>query len=532
MHLKDLIAPEYYNFANEVEKYAKDPEKIAIKYVSENGDVKNISYRTLAEEVNRYANALYHLGLRKGDRVLLITQKVPESYVVYLACIKAGLVFIPCSEMLRANDLVYRINHSEAKAVIVYNGLTNEIDKIAEPTPSLKHKLIAGDFTKEGWENLTDQAKNEDTTFNKVRTHRDDMAMLPYTSGTTANPKAVVHTHNWFYAHLQVAPKLWLDIQEDDLVWATAAPGWQKWVWSPFVSTLGMGATAFVYNGKFSPEKYLQLLQDFEINVLCATPTEYRFMAKLENLDQYKLPALRSAVSAGEPLNAQVIDTFQQCFGITVRDGYGQTENTLVVGTLPGMPLKKGSMGKPVPGYRVEVINQDGEPCQPGEVGDIALHKDTPTLFKEYYKDEERTKKAYRGDWYLTGDQARKDEDGYFWYEGRSDDIIISSGYTIGPFEVEDALTKHPLVRECAVVASPDPDRGAVVKAFVVLVDNNISKNEKLVKELQEHVKQITAPYKYPRKIEFVEELPKTISGKIRRVELREKELRKVKINK
>jgi len=269
----------------------------------------------------------------------------------------------------------------------------------------------------------------------------------------------------------------------------------------------------------------LQLLQKYQINVLCCTPTEYRFMAKLNNLSDYSLPALRSAVSAGEPLNVQVIETFQKEFGITVRDGYGQTENTLLIGTLPGTKLKKGSMGKAIPGYQVEIINHEGKPCAIGEVGDIAVHKSTPTLFKEYYKDFERTQKAYRGDWYLTGDQAKKDEDGYFWYEGRSDDIIISSGYTIGPFEVEDALTKHPLVRECAVVASPDPDRGYVVKAFIVLVDSDIEKGEELIAELQEHVKNLTAPYKYPRKIEFVEELPKTASGKIRRVELRKKEM-------
>lgn len=528
--MRDLLAPEFYNFANEVKKYADEPDKIAIKWVNERGTEQDITYRELVTDMNRYASALYNLGLRKGDRVLLITQKVPESYIVYLACLKAGLVFIPCSEMLRAQDLQYRINHSEAKAVIVYNHLTSEVNKLGGTTPSLKFKLIAGEYREEGWLNLTELAKNEEPHFDKIETHRDEMAMLPYTSGTTGNPKAVVHTHNWFYAHLQVAPKMWLDIKEDDLVWATAAPGWQKWVWSPFVSTIGMGATAFVYSGRFETDTYLQLLQDYQVNVLCCTPTEYRFMAKHEKLQQFDLSALRSAVSAGEPLNAQVIDTFEKYFGLTVRDGYGQTENTLIVGTLPGMKVKKGSMGKPVPGYRVDIINLKGEVCKPGEVGDIAIHKDTLTLFREYYRDEVRTKQAFRGDWYLTGDQARKDEDGYFWYEGRSDDIIISSGYTIGPFEVEDALTKHPLVRECAVVASPDPDRGSIVKAFIVLVDDNLSKTDAFVKELQDHVKQLTAPYKYPRKVEFVKELPKTISGKIRRVELRKLELERANL--
>jgi acetyl-CoA synthetase len=317
---------------------------------------------------------------------------------------------------------------------------------------------------------------------------------------------------------------MWLDVQAGDVVWATASPGWQKWVWSPFLSTIAVGATAYVYHGKFDPNEYLQRLQDEEINVLCCTPTEYRLMAKVENIHQYKLPELRSTVSAGEPLNRQVIETFKEAFQVDVRDGYGQTENTLLIGTLRGMEIKPGSMGKPTPGNEVTIINEEGLPVLPGEVGDIAVHKDAPALFKEYYKDPERTAMSFRGDYYITGDQAKLDEDGYFWFEGRSDDIIISSGYTIGPFEVEDALTKHAAVRECAVVASPDEVRGNVVKAFIVLRNENEYNKDELVSVLQDHVKQLTAPYKYPRRIEFVEELPKTSSGKIRRVELRKQE--------
>ena len=260
------------------------------------------------------------------------------------------------------------------------------------------------------------------------------------------------------------------------------------------------------------------------MNVICCTPTEYRFIAKEESLANYDLSSLRSAVSAGEPLNREVIDTFDKLFSLQVRDGYGQTENTLLVGTMIGMEARPGSMGKPTPGNRVEIINENGEPAAVGEVGDIAVHISTPALFKEYLNDPERTKMQFRGEYYVTGDQAKKDEDGYFWFEGRGDDIIISSGYTIGPFEVEDALTKHPAVRECAVVGSPDEVRGSVVKAFIVLRDPEQEKAEGIVEELQEHVKQLTAPYKYPRKVEFVSELPKTSSGKIMRVELRKRE--------
>lgn len=321
---------------------------------------------------------------------------------------------------------------------------------------------------------------------------------------------------------MRTAATKWLGVESGDIVWATAAPGWQKWIWSPFLSTITLGATALVYNGPFDAVKYLDILKEEGVNVLCCTPTEYRIMAKVENLNEYKLPALRSAVSAGEPLNRQVIEAFQNAFGINVRDGYGQTENTLLVGTLQDMELKPGSMGLPTPGNPVEIINENGNPTAAGEVGDIAVHKSCPALFKEYYLDKDRTNAAFRGEWYLTGDQASRDEDGYFWFEGRSDDIIISSGYTIGPFEVEDALMKHPSIQECAVVGAPDEIRGTIVKAYVVLRESvDASNREQLIKELQDHTKTITAPYKYPRVIEFMDELPKTASGKIRRVELR-----------
>ncbi|HEY9577259.1 MAG TPA: AMP-binding protein, partial [Pseudobacillus sp.] len=340
----------------------------------------------------------------------------------------------------------------------------------------------------------------------------------------TGNPKGVVHTHAWGYAHLKTAAPNWLGIRDGDTVWATAGPGWQKWTWSPFLSVLGSGATGFVYNGKFEPKKYLELLERNQINVLCCTPTEYRLVVKVDNLADYNLSSLHSAVSAGEPLNREVIDTFRKYFNVDVRDGYGQTESTLVIGVLKGMEVKPGSMGKPTPGNRVEIINDEGEPVDAGVVGDIAVHMDTPALFKHYYKDPERTAMQFRGDYYLTGDKAKKDEDGYYWFEGRGDDIIISSGYTIGPFEVEDALVKHPDVKECAVVASPDEIRGHIVKAFVVLQDGVNAEDPRLVERLQNHVKELTAPYKYPRKIEFIEELPKTTSGKIRRIELRQSE--------
>ncbi len=521
MKREELIAPEKYNLASEVEKFAGG-ERTAIIWEDEKGQSQDITYASLMERVNKVGNALLGEGLQKGDKVLVMIPRLIDAYAVYLGALKAGLVVIPSSEMLRQKDLQYRISHGEVKGVIVYHLFTDQLEGLEGDFV----KMSAGK-AKDGWVSLDDRIASSAGKLEQADTSRDDMAFLSYTSGTTGQPKGVVHTHGWAYAHLRTAAKGWLDIEEKDKVWATAGPGWQKWIWSPFLSVLGSGATGFVYHGRFDPQKYLSLLQQHEINVLCCTPTEYRLMAKVENIGDYSLPSLKSAVSAGEPLNREVIDTFKKHFDIDVRDGYGQTENTLLVGVMNGMEIKPGSMGRPTPGNVVEVINEFGEPAKTGEVGDIAVHRDTPALFKNYYKDPERTAMQFRGDWYLTGDKAKKDEDGYFWFEGRGDDIIISSGYTIGPFEVEDALVKHPLVSECAVVASPDEIRGHVVKAFIVLKDNADPDQSGLIEDLQNHVKELTAPYKYPRQIEFLKELPKTTSGKIRRVELRQKELEK-----
>ncbi|PSL41546.1 acetyl-CoA synthetase [Planomicrobium soli] len=521
MDFQHLIAPEQYNISSELEKYRNDSDRLAIRWFNAEGDRQELSYQQLIEKTNQSAQALLKLGLQKGDKLMIILPRIPEAYITYLACLRAGIVAIPCSEMLRQKDLLYRMEHSGAKGIVAHYRATAETNKIDVEVEALKNKLIVGG-KEEGWQSFEELALVETTDFEAVPTHREDMAFLSYTSGTTGNPKGVVHVHGWGYAHVRTAATEWLGVRSGDVVWATAAPGWQKWLWSPFLSTITLGATALVYNGPFDAREYLDILEKEQVNVLCCTPTEYRIMAKVENLNDYQLPHLRSAVSAGEPLNRQVIEAFQEAFQINVRDGYGQTENTLLVGTLQDMELKPGSMGRPTPGNPVEVINENGEPTAVGEVGDIAVHRSCPALFKEYYMDPERTSASYRGDWYLTGDQASRDEDDYFWFEGRSDDIIISSGYTIGPFEVEDALMKHPAIQECAVVGVPDEIRGTVVKAFVVLRESvDASNTDALTKELQDHAKTITAPYKYPRIIEYLEELPKTTSGKIRRVELR-----------
>ncbi|WP_432352240.1 acyl-CoA synthetase MbcS [Sporosarcina sp. A2] len=522
MNREELLAPENYNIVSEIEKYANGSNKKALIYIDSEGNRKEYTYDRLIEDANRVASVYEANGLKKGDILLVMVPRLIEAYVAYIGALKAGIAVIPSSEMLSASDIEYRLAHSGAKAIVAYDAFTSQLTDvrgIEDVSLFVIGKPVEGSIS------LTEEMKTASATFESVQTQASDMAFLSYTSGTTGKPKGVVHTHGWGYAHLRTTGANWLGIHEGDTVWATAAPGWQKWIWTPFLAVLGSGATGLVYNGKFDVKTYLNMIKTYQVNVLCCTPTEYRFMAKADDLGSYDLSSLRSAVSAGEPLNKEVIDRFDQVFSLQVRDGYGQTENTLLVGTMVGMEARPGSMGKPTPGNHVEIVNDEGEVAQIGEVGDIAVHVNTPALFKEYLKDPERTAMQFRGEYYITGDRAKKDEDGYFWFEGRGDDIIISSGYTIGPFEVEDALTNHPAVRECAVVGSPDEVRGMVVKAFIVLRDPSRQDEDGLVKELQEHVKQKTAPYKYPRKIEFVDELPKTASGKIMRAQLRKQEI-------
>lgn len=525
MDYKQWIAPEFYNMASEFERH--NPDKLALKYLNEAGERDEITYGQLLGKANQLAHALKKLGLLQGDRVLVMVPRSIMAYVIYLACLKLGLAIIPSSQMLRAKDISYRLLHSEAKAVIVWPEGVQEVERIKEELPALQYRLTTSDLpkaddTQHEWLNIHQLMEGQALQFETVQTHRDDMAILAYTSGTTGQPKGVVHRHGWGYAHLRITSP-WINIQESDFVWATAAPGWQKWIWSPFLSILGNGATGFVYDGHFVPKEYLRLIQELRINVLCCTPTEYRLMAKATDVEDYDLASLRSAVSAGEPLNEEVIRTFQTKFNITIRDGYGQTESTLLIGNLRDVGVRIGSMGRAISDGLVEVVDEDGQVAPPGQVGDIAVHREMPALFHTYYKDPEKKELATHGQYFITGDRASKDADGYFWFEGRGDDIIISSGYTIGPFEVEEALMKHPVVKECAAVASPDEIRGHVVKAFIVL-QTGVTESDELIKELQQHVKQLTAPYKYPRKIEFIADLPKTNSGKIRRIELRKLE--------
>ncbi|MGE0544923.1 MAG: AMP-binding protein, partial [Dehalococcoidia bacterium] len=369
------------------------------------------------------------------------------------------------------------------------------------------------------------EAASEHEEFEPPRA--DEPALLYFTSGTTGYPKMVAHTHASYGIGHQITGKLWLDVTPNDLHWTLSDTGWAKAAWGCLYGPWSQGAAIFMQDatGRFDAKETLGLLETYQITSFCAPPTAYRLLV-LEDLDGYDLGELRTCVGAGEPLNPEVIDAWQTGTGLTIRDGYGQTETVLLCGNLPGMEVRPGSMGRPSPGFEVAVIDDDGKPLEPGQEGDIAVrvHPQRPVgLFQEYWNDPAATAGAMRGDYYVTGDRAFMDGDGYFWFVGRADDVIISAGYRIGPFEVESALVEHPAVVESAVVASPDPVRGEIVKAFVILAPG-FTASDQLTDEIQEHVKRVTAPYKYPREIEYVTELPKTISGKIRRIELRDRE--------
>ena len=371
----------------------------------------------------------------------------------------------------------------------------------------------------DGWEpfeGLVDAAPEE---FTAEDTASDEGAFILYTSGTTKHPKGVLHTHGYTHAKRMQA-EYWLDLREGDRLWCTSGTGWAKSIWNVFLGPWSLGTEIFFHEGGFDPAERLGLIQTHDITVLCQAPTEYRLLTKTPELERADLSSVRHAVSAGEPLNPAVIERWKALHGITIYDGYGQTENTLLVGNFPGLEVRPGSMGMPSPGCDVKVVDLEGNECPPDEPGDIALLGRPPVLFKEYWEQPDETEGVFRGDHYLTGDRAYRDADGYLWFVGRADDVILSAGYRIGPFEIESILIEHPAVVESAVVPAPDEDRGSIVKAFVVLGPDH-EPSEELKDEIQAHCKALTAPYKYPRQIEFIEELPKTASGKIRRVELR-----------
>ena len=519
-----IEVPERFNFAREViGRWAKDPDKLAMWWLNDDGSQeRKITYGQFAERSDKVAQLLQRAGVRPGDRVLIQLPRIPAWWEVMLGCLKAGAVATPGTVLLTAKDILYRSQLSEGVAYVCDSANAEKVDQVKGELPQLK-TLVVVDGERDGWLSYEHEMGELDGRYQHVDTRSSDPALIYFTSRTVGSPKMVLHTHASYPIGHTVTGRFWLDLKEDDLHLNLSETGWAKAAWSSFFGPWIMGSALFVQDarGRFNAVETLDLLEQYPISTFCAPPTAYRMLV-LENLDR-ELPHLRHCVGAGEPLNPEVIATWERGTGHLIRDGYGQTETVLLCGNFPPLDVKPGSMGKPSPSVQVAVIDEEGNPLPYDSEGDIAVRvrPERPVgIFKEYWRNPEATESSVRGDWYVTGDRAYVDGDGYFWFVGRADDVIISAGYRIGPFEVESALVEHPAVAEAAVVGKGDPMRGTIVKAYVILVPGQ-EPSENLAAALQEHVRQVTAPYKYPREIEFVGELPKTISGKIRRVELR-----------
>lgn len=518
--------PERFNFARDVvDRWAEhDPEKLALLWVDDEGGEERRSFLDISTASCRAANLLRDAGVRPGDYIVMILGRQIAWWEVFTAALRMGAVISPGTAQLSPQDIAYRINAARATCVVTDAANAAKVDQIADQCPSLAVRVLV-DGARRDWLDYPKGVAAASPTCQTVDSAAADAAMCYFTSGTTGYPKMCLHAHSYGLAH-QTTGKYWLDLTPTDLHWNCSDTGWAKAAWSSYFGPWYQGAALFAHHTRgFSPRRTLELLAQYPVTTFCGAPTIYR-MFVLEDLADYRLPALRHCVGAGEPLNPEIIQAWKRATGITIRDGYGQTETVLLCGNYPGLDTRFGSMGKPAPGIDLQVVDEHGAILPPGVEGDLAVRvRPEPPLglFLGYKGEADKTAESFRGDWYITGDRARVDEDGYYWFVSRADDVILSAGYRIGPFEVESALIEHPAVAESAVVSSPDEQRGEVVKAFVVVAPGFVP-GEALAKSLQEHVKSVTAPYKYPRRIEFVDELPKTVSGKIRRVELRERE--------
>ena len=536
-----FIVPENFNFAYDVmDAWAEEkPDKVALLWTSERGEEVSTTYREFKEQTDKTAAYFMQLGIKHGDKVMLILKRHYQWWLSMMALCKVGAIAIPATHMLTVHDIVYRNQSASVKYIICANDeyITEQIAKAMPDSPTVK-ALVAvnalSELDKPIPEGFHDWRKEwaEAPAFvrpDNVNTNEDTMLMY-FTSGTSGEPKMVAHDFLYALGHLTTGV-YWHNLHANSLHLTVADTGWGKAVWGKLYGQWFAGATVFVYDHeKFTAEKIMRQMEKYHITSFCAPPTIYRFMIR-EDFSKYDLSSLEWCTTAGEAMNPSVANRFKELTGVTIYEGFGQTETTMTLGTFPWVKPKPGSMGKPNPQYDVQLLRQDGTECEDGEKGEICIRigdKKPLGLFKGYYRDEERTKETWHDGIYHTGDMAWRDEEGYYWFVGRTDDVIKSSGYRIGPFEVENALMTHPAVVECAITGVPDPIRGMIVKATVVLVPEYKAKaGDELIKELQNHVKHETAPYKYPRLIEFVNELPKTISGKIRRVEIREKDNQK-----
>jgi len=522
--------PENFNFAYDVvDKIASvSPSKIAMVWCDDKGNEEIFTFGQMKLYSDKAANFFKSQGIRKGDPVMLILKRHFEFWFCTLALNKLGAITIPATHLLSTKDIIYRNNAADIKMIVCVPDpeVIQHIEESESKSPTLKIKMMIGE-ERNGWLNFTKGMEMSSEMFSRPvsdqSTINTDIMLLYFTSGTTGMPKMVNHDYIYPLGHILTA-KYWQNVQDDGLHFTVADTGWAKSAWGKIYGQWLSGSAVMTYNyDKFVPKNLMEVIEKYKVTTFCAPPTIYRFLIK-EDLTRFDLSHLKYCVVAGEPLNPEVFKQFLDQTGISLMEGYGQTECTVAVATYPWMKPKPGSMGMPTPGYDIEIVDEEGNKCEAGNEGEIVIHTASSKpvgMFNGYYRDDQLTTSVWTNDVYRTGDMAWCDEDGYFWFVGRADDVIKSSGYRIGPFEVESALMEHPAVLECAITAVPDPDRGQIVKATIV-TSKNYHPNEELAKELQEHVKKVTAPYKYPRLVEFVTELPKTISGKIRRVQIRD----------
>ncbi len=527
-----LLVPEHFNFAYDiVDAWAeKEPDKLALLWTNDQGECREFSFAEMKYYSDQTASYLQSLGIKKGDIVMAILKRRYEFWFTILALHKIGAVIIPATHLLTSKDIIYRNHAADIKAIIAVGeeSILCHINNAMPESPSVELLISVGPKVPEGWHDFHHGIENA-KPFEKIEqvNENDDPLIISFTSGTTGNPKMVMLDHVYPLAHI-VTAKYWHNLHHGSLHLTIADTGWLKAVWGKLYGQWIVGSAVFVYDHeKFTPADILGMIEKYKITSLCAPPTIFRFLIR-EDVSKYDLSSLEYCTIAGEALNPAVYEQFLKLTGVKLCEGYGQSETTLTILTSPWTNPKPGSMGLPNPHYDIDLLTSDGRSAEVGEQGEIVLRTDRQIpvgLFKGYYRNDVLTNEVWYDDIYHTGDVAWRDEDGFFWFVGRTDDVIKSSGYRIGPFEVESALMTHPAVVECAVTGVPDDIRGQLVKATIILAcDYKDKACEALVKEIQEHVKTVTAPYKYPRIIEFVDALPKTISGKIRRTEIREKD--------
>ena len=528
-----ISIPENFNFAYDVvDEYAKEePKREALVWCDDEDESHIFTFKDLSLASQRTANFLVEQGIVKGDRVMLILRRRYEFWFFLLALHRIGAIAIPATNMLAAEDLEYRFKAADVKMVVTYDepALQKEVDKAKAKCSSVEKLVTVGQTARQNWVSFYDDYEIFPARFPRpegdAATHNDDIMVVYFTSGTSSNPKMVAHTFTYPLGHI-VTAKYWQHVVDGGRHLTVAETGWAKALWGKIYGQWIAGSAVFTYDMKvFIPGKLLEKMAEYKVTTFCAPPTVYRYILH-HGLSKYDLSSLKYCTTAGEALNLDIYNQFFEQTGIRLQEGYGQTELTLTTGNFGWDTPKPGSIGKPSPGYRMEIVNAEGEPCGVDEVGELIIQIDQGKpfgMFGGYYRDEERTEKVFAGGVYHTGDTATRDKDGYFWFVGRTDDLIKSSGYRISPFEVEEVLHKHPAVLEVAVTGIEDKDRGQAVKATIVL-QKGYEASKELSKEIQLFAKKIAASYKSPRIIDFVTELPKTISGKIRRATIRDKD--------